>query len=178
MEWWSRIVTTDPEINTKKVQPENSKVHEEKLDLYVSLIFCIAVWSWWRDERNGGKDDVRSKTKRGEQIEEINKIWHTHTLYYMYIHTTNCYALFIEQMGLPTSDEKKKQDILKKWEREINYVSWIRMIVHFDRFMDQHPEMDFSKAKFAWDFYSNVVFSLSLLLIVCRLLFIYYSLCE
>lgn len=86
MEWWKCVILGDPEINTQKVQPENSKLGlMTTIGLFSYLDFTISVIL-------GDLDAETRQTVEKMMFDQRQKA-----------------------MGLPTADELQKQEMLKKF---------------------------------------------------------------
>lgn len=87
MEWWRYVVKGEPEINTRKVHPENSKLSDLDGETR-SMVELVVGFSLW------------VQGYHSQKFIEVEKMM---------------YDQRQKELGLPTSEEKKKQDILKKW---------------------------------------------------------------
>ena len=136
MEWWNRLLVGDAEIDTQKVgdQPRSAEIRFEtpRRPASVCLLSLPLLPSPLSPELG---EATPSELGRGpktappcEQVEPENSKLSDLDGDTRQTVEKMMYDQRQKQAGLPTSDEQSKQDMLKK-------------------FMEQHPEMDFSKAK-------------------------------
>jgi hypothetical protein len=118
MEWWKCVVVGEPEIDSSRVNPENSKLGD--LD---------------GETRQTVHNNLKERPPRtGNALRSTRLLL---LLLRLPSLIAGVCCLQVEKMmydqrqkaaGLPTADEQKKNDVLQK-------------------FMKEHPEMDFSQAK-------------------------------
>ncbi len=131
MHWWSAVLAGDPAIDVHKVEPENSKLSD--LDAETRQV------SEGKGAA-GGTGTTSTTWMQGYRIGYSRVAPHNRGMWLrcrICPRTCCCAPQTVEKMmfdqrqkamGLPTSDELKKQEML-------------------ERFRAAHPELDFSKAK-------------------------------
>lgn len=126
MEWWKCVIVGDSEIDTTKVQPENSKLADLDAEtrqtvekMMVSVRSCDAALGAGARERCIWSPRRRRVRQRGLVADSASN----HCLIF-----TSCtydvqYDQRQKQLGLPTSDEQQKRNILEKFMKQVRHWS-------------------------------------------------------
>ena len=137
MEWWANVVKSEPEISTKKVQPENSKVRSWiviglVLGVVVDLLhMCWVSWVIWTARRAewSRRWCMINARRRWVFLRQTNK------------RTRECLKSSCFIFSTPISSYPSPISV------DLVPLSFFKCLFSF---MKQHPEMDFSKCKFSW----------------------------
>lgn len=126
MHWWRAVVKGEPEIDTQKVEPENSTLGD--------LGRSSGWWGWGDGVRGpelprappssvqlGAVETGGAMARQPHHLAPADTETRATVEKMMYDQRQ-------KSLGLPTSDEQRKQEILQQ-------------------FMSQHPELDFTSAK-------------------------------
>jgi hypothetical protein len=146
MEWGDSVCKGDPTINVRKINPENSSLAdldgETRKTVEKMMVGNTILCSWFFPMLYAAMISLTTPFRQYHfchcSSTKGKKVWMLfecclHFIFCFY--STDCLTLWISfplptftALGLPTSDEQSKLDVLENFKR-------------------QHPEMDFSNAK-------------------------------
>ena len=134
MQWWKCVIKGDPEINTQKVEPENSSLNDLDSDtrqtvekMMVSGPTDPALLDWLLTQRSNLAVSENCWLN-SNKCSGLTCSIHALLIVVAVVVAPAQFDQRQKSLGLPTSEDAQKQEMLKK-------------------FMAAHPEMDFSKAK-------------------------------
>lgn len=115
MEWWKCVMVGDPEINTSKVQPENSKLSDLDSETRQTV-----------EKMMVSEDRNLALLLAYQGLLVLPVYMNVFGVLLVFMIWPCCVLQFDQrqkQMGLPTSDELQKREILDKFMKQVRGVA-------------------------------------------------------